>query len=184
MPDIGWEPLGHDLGGWHGEESGAAVSVVEKSDRVPDRDESSERAATVVWTSLIDEPLDVAEHEALVAANTAGALVSFVGIVRNHDRGREVARLEYSAHPSAADILAEIAQDVAASAPVDCRLAVSHRVGRLEIGHVALACAVSAGHRRVAFDVCSELVEAVKRRLPVWKFQVFNDGTDEWVGSL
>jgi len=162
---------------------GVGVSVVEKSDRVSDRDELGEGAATVVWTSLVDEPLDVLEHEARVTADTAGALVSFVGIVRNHDRGLEVARLEYSAHPSAADLLAEIARDVAASAPGDCRLAVSHRVGRLEIGDVALACAVSAGHRGAAFDLCSELVEAVKRRLPVWKFQVFNDGTDEWVGS-
>lgn len=160
------------------------MSVVEKSGRVPDRDESAERAATVVRTLLTDGRLDAAEHEALVTANAAGALVSFVGIVRDHDRGRDVARLEYSAHPNAADLLAEIARDVAASAPDDCRLAVSHRVGRLEIGDVALACAVSAGHRRAAFDVCSELVEAVKRRLPVWKFQVFDDGTDEWVGSL
>ena len=160
------------------------MSVIEKSDRVPEGNDSGERAATVVWTSVVDEPLDVGEHEALVTANTAGALVSFVGIVRNHDRGRQVGCLQYSAHPSAADMLAEIAQDVAASAPSGCRLAVSHRVGRLEIGEVALACAVSAGHRRAAFEVCSELVEAVKQRLPVWKFQVFSDGTDEWVGSL
>jgi len=159
------------------------VSVVERADRVPGGDDSGECAATVVWTSLIDELLDIAHHEALVTADTAGALVSFVGVVRKNDRGRGVARLEYSAHPNAGDILAEIAQDVAASAPVGCRLAVSHRVGRLEIGDVALACAVSAGHRRAAFDVCSELVEAVKQRLPVWKFQVFDDGTDEWVGS-
>jgi molybdopterin synthase catalytic subunit len=183
MPDTAWKPLGHDLGGGRDEESGAAVSVVERADRVPDGGDAGERTGTVVWTSLIDAPLDIAHHEALVTADTAGAVVSFVGVVRNHDRGRGVARLEYSAHPSAAQILAEIAQDVASSAQIGCRLAVSHRVGRLEIGDLALACAVSAGHRRAAFDVCSALVEVVKQRLPVWKFQVFDDGTDEWVGS-
>lgn len=160
------------------------MSVIERPDRVPDGNEPSECTATVVWTSVNEERLDITEHEALVVANSAGAVVSFVGMVRNHDQGRDVRRLEYSAHPSAADILAEIAEDVAGSASVPCRLAVSHRVGRLEIGDVALACAVSAGHRRAAFEVCSELVEAVKRRLPVWKFQVLTDGTDEWVGSL
>jgi molybdopterin synthase catalytic subunit len=62
-------------------------------------------------------------------------------------------------------------------------IAVSHRVGRLAIGDVALACAVSADHRQEAFATCSELVEEVKRLLPVWKHQAFTDGTDEWVNS-
>jgi molybdopterin synthase catalytic subunit len=60
-------------------------------------------------------------------------------------------------------------------------LAVSHRIGPLEIGDVALACAVAAEHRREAFAACSDLVDDVKARLPIWKHQVFTDGTDEWV---
>jgi molybdopterin synthase catalytic subunit len=60
---------------------------------------------------------------------------------------------------------------------------VTHRYGLLGIGDVALAAAVSAAHRREAFDACAELVDEVKRRLPVWKRQVFADGADEWVGS-
>lgn len=62
-------------------------------------------------------------------------------------------------------------------------VAVEHRLGRLEIGDVALACAVAAEHRQQAFAACAELVEEVKRRLPVWKHQIFADGTDEWVNS-
>ncbi|MEP6559920.1 MAG: molybdenum cofactor biosynthesis protein MoaE, partial [Nakamurella sp.] len=62
-------------------------------------------------------------------------------------------------------------------------VAVSHRVGLLRVGDAALAAAVSAAHRREAFDACSDLVDEVKRRLPVWKRQVFLDGSDEWVGT-
>jgi molybdopterin synthase catalytic subunit len=62
-------------------------------------------------------------------------------------------------------------------------VAVSHRVGKLAIGEVALACAVAADHRREAFATCSELVEEIKRMLPVWKHQSFADGGDEWVNS-
>jgi molybdopterin synthase catalytic subunit len=60
-------------------------------------------------------------------------------------------------------------------------VAVSHRVGALAIGDVALACAVAGEHRREAFDACSELVDEVKRQLPVWKRQEFSDGSEEWV---
>jgi molybdopterin synthase catalytic subunit len=60
---------------------------------------------------------------------------------------------------------------------------VSHRIGPLGIGDVALACAVAADHRGEAFTTCAELVDEIKRRLPVWKHQEFADGTDEWVNS-
>lgn len=129
------------------------------------------------------EPLDVAEHAALVDQAAAGAVVTFAGVVRDHDGGRPVLGLEYSAHPSAAQIVTEVAAAVAARVPGVRALAVSHRVGRLGIGEVALACAVAADHRREAFEACAELVEQVKRALPVWKHQVFADGTDEWVNS-
>ena len=76
-----------------------------------------------------------------------------------------------------------MAADVAGRARGVRAIAVSHRVGRLAIGEVALACAVAADHRREAFETCAELVEEVKRLLPVWKHQAFADGTDEWVGS-
>ncbi|GEL20495.1 molybdenum cofactor biosynthesis protein MoaE [Pseudonocardia asaccharolytica] len=145
---------------------------------------SDTRAGIAVLRAAVGEqPLDVEEHARLVGDSAAGAVVSFAGVVRNHDGGRSVRHLEYSAHPTAQKVVAEVAGDVAGRAHGVRALAVSHRVGRLEIGDVALACAVAADHRKEAFEVCAELVEEVKRRLPVWKHQVFTDGSDEWVNS-
>jgi molybdopterin synthase catalytic subunit len=139
--------------------------------------------AAVLRAAVGEAPLDVAEHAALVDRAAAGAVVTFAGVVRDHDGGRSVQGLEYSAHPSAEKVVAEVAAGIAARARGVRAIAVSHRVGRLAIGDVALACAVAADHRREAFETCAELVEEVKRLLPVWKHQVFTDGTDEWVGS-
>jgi len=130
--------------------------------------------------SVTTDPLDVAKHEAAVADKAAGAVVSFAGVVRDHDGGRGVVELEYEGHPSAADVLAEVAAEIAAD-PAVRGLAVSHRVGRLEIGDEALAAAVSTAHRAEAFALCARLVDEVKARLPVWKRQVFTDGEEEWV---
>jgi molybdopterin synthase catalytic subunit len=136
----------------------------------------------VVRTALATEPLSVTEHEDAVAHPSAGAVVSFAGVVRDHDGGRGVVHLVYEAHPSAAAVLAEVAAEIAKD-PAVHRLAVSHRVGELAIGDVALAAAVSTAHRADAFAVCARLVDEVKARLPVWKHQHFTDGTDEWVNS-
>lgn len=139
--------------------------------------------AAVLRAAVGEEPLDVAEHAALVEQAAAGAVVTFAGVVRDHDGGRSVRGLDYSAHPTAEKVVAQVAADVAARASGVRAVAVSHRVGRLAIGDVALACAVAAEHRREAFETCAELVDEVKRLLPVWKHQGFTDGTDEWVGS-
>jgi molybdopterin synthase catalytic subunit len=136
----------------------------------------------VILSRVTDETLDVAAHVAAVADPMAGASVSFSGVVRDHDGGRSVTELEYHEHPTAAAAVAEVAADIARRDGV-IAVAVSHRVGLLRVGDVALAAAVSAAHRREAFDACSDLVDEVKRRLPVWKRQVFDDGSDEWVGS-
>jgi molybdopterin synthase catalytic subunit len=137
-----------------------------------------EGATTTV--AVTTEPLDVAAHERLVARAVAGAVVSFAGVVRDHDDGRGVLELEYEGHPSAARILAEVAAEIAAD-PAVYAVAVSHRIGRLEIGEVALAAAVSTAHRAAAFAACARLVDEVKARLPIWKRQVFADGSEEWV---
>lgn len=139
--------------------------------------------AAVLRAEVGKTPLDVAEHAALVDHAAAGAVVTFAGVVRDHDGGRAVRGLEYSAHPTAEKIVAQVAADVAARATGVRAIAVSHRIGPLGIGDVALACAVAADHRREAFAACAELVDEVKRLLPVWKHQLFADGTDEWVGS-
>lgn len=125
-------------------------------------------------------PLDVGAHEKAVADASSGATVVFTGAVRDIDDGRNVVELEYEAYPGAETVLREIAARFAAEPAVQA-LAVSHRVGRLTIGEVAIVAAVSTAHRGAAFDVCSRLVDEVKHRLPVWKRQLFADGTDEWV---
>jgi molybdopterin synthase catalytic subunit len=131
-------------------------------------------------SAVTDRPLDVSAHERAVAHPAAGAVVSFCGVVRDHDGGRGVVELEYEAHPSAGDVLAEIVAEFAAE-PAVYAVAVSHRVGKLEIGDVALAAAISTAHRAEAFALCARLVDEVKDRLPIWKRQVFTDGQEEWV---
>ena len=134
----------------------------------------------VTWCAVVDEPLDPAAHERAVADERAGAVVSFQGVVRDHDHGRGVTLLEYEGHPGAAAVLAEVAAEIAAD-PAVYAVAVSHRVGMLKIGDVALVAAVSTAHRAAAFAACARLVDEAKARLPIWKRQVFADGTDEWV---
>lgn len=139
--------------------------------------------AEVVRAEVTTDPITLVEHEGLVQHASAGAVVGFCGVVRDHDAGRSVAALDYSAHPTAGAVVARVAAEVAASAQGVRAIAVTHRVGPLRIGDAALVCAVSADHRQAAFATCARLVEEVKAQLPVWKRQVFADGTDEWVGS-
>ncbi len=136
----------------------------------------------IVRSALSTSALSVTEHESLVAHPAAGAVVSFAGVVRDHDGGRGVARLIYEAHPSAESVLAEVAAEIAKD-PAVYGVAVSHRIGELTVGDVALAAAVATAHRGEAFAICARLVDTVKARLPVWKHQHFSDGTDEWVNS-
>ena len=139
--------------------------------------------ALVLRAALSTDPILLSEHEELVRHRAAGAVVGFAGAVRDHDGGREVLRLEYSAHPSAGQVLADVVAHVADQSHGVRAVAASHRVGVLQIGEAALVAAVAADQRRAAFDTCAELVEAIKAQLPVWKHQLFADGTDEWVGS-
>lgn len=138
------------------------------------------RVARAVVT---EEPLSVEEHARLVEDDAAGAVVTFSGVVRDHDGGKGVRDLTYEGHPSAGQVIADVVADLSARWAGVRAVAVSHRVGALTIGDVALACAVAAEHRGQAFSACSELVDEVKARLPVWKHQHFTDGTDEWVNS-
>jgi molybdopterin synthase catalytic subunit len=135
---------------------------------------------TVILAEVRDLPLDLAAHEKAVAEARAGAVVSFQGVVRDHDQGRGVTLLEYEGHPSAEAVLREVAAEIAADPDVYA-VAVSHRIGTLAIGDVALVAAVSTAHRAAAFAACARLVDEVKARLPIWKRQVFADGTEEWV---
>lgn len=137
----------------------------------------------VVRAAMTDVPISLAEHEDLVSHQSAGAIVGFVGVIRDHDGGRRVVRLEYSAHPSAAQVLADVVAEVAQGSSGVRAVAASHRIGALHIGEAALVAAVAADHRQAAFSTCARLVDTIKARLPVWKHQFFDDGTEEWVGS-
>lgn len=127
-----------------------------------------------------EEPLDAQAIERLVSDDRAGAVVVFSGNVRDHDHGRSVATLTYEGHPSAQAVLADVAQEIADRFDL-VALAVAHRVGPIAMGEAALVAAVATAHRGEAFAACQALVDLTKEKLPVWKHQVFTDGTDEWV---
>lgn len=135
--------------------------------------------AVIVCSGVTTRPVSATELARQVSCAAAGAVVTFEGVVRDHDGGRGVRGITYSAHPMAADVMTQIAADVAAH-PGLRALGVVHRVGDLVVGDTALAVAVSADHRAEAFAAASALVEQVKARLPVWKHQLFADGTAEW----
>ena len=160
----------------------------------------TESAFEVVHAVLSAEPISVEQAIAAVESDTAGAVVSFSGVVRNHDGGKPVQRLSYSAHPTAhqvlADVVAQLVAEQSAAGAASAagasgagrpgksvRIWAAHRTGPLEIGDPALVCAVSAAHRGQAFAVCSELVDRIKEQVPIWKEQFFTDGTVEWVGA-
>ncbi len=129
-----------------------------------------------------DHPLSVDEVRNAVADPAAGGEAVFVGAVRDHDDGKEVAALGYSAHPSALDRLWQVAHRVVAEHPV-IGLAAVHRVGDLAVGDLAVVVAVSCAHRGDAFDACRALIDDLKASVPIWKHQQFRDGGEEWVGT-
>ncbi len=126
------------------------------------------------------EPIDEAAVRAAVEADTSGAVVMFLGVVRNHDGGRGVLALDYQAHPEAERFLAECVRRIADDTGL--AVAAAHRVGELHVGDVALVAAASAPHRAEAFDACERLVDLIKQQVPIWKRQHFTDGVSEWVG--
>lgn len=133
-----------------------------------------------VHSSITAEPIDAEAIEGFVTAAEQGALVTFRGIVRNHDNGLAVTALEYQAHPDAERFLEECCQTVAAATGL--AVAAAHRVGHLEVGEVALVASVAAPHRAEAFAACERLVDLIKASVPIWKRQHLADGATEWVG--
>ncbi|MGH3505424.1 MAG: molybdenum cofactor biosynthesis protein MoaE [Nocardioidaceae bacterium] len=131
---------------------------------------------------ISDAPLDVGQMYDAVTAASAGGVAVFVGTVRETDDGRPVRTLGYSAHPSAVDVLHGVVQEVVDAHDVVAVAAV-HRVGDLVVGDIAVVVALSCAHRGDAFVACRALIDAIKSRVPIWKHQVFADGTEEWVGT-
>ncbi|MGU3410481.1 molybdenum cofactor biosynthesis protein MoaE [Microbacterium sp. M1A1_1b] len=140
-------------------------------------------ADRVALADVVDVPITVEQVSDVVASDQDGAVVTFAGVVRDHDGGKGVTALGYERHPSAGQVIAEVARSIADEHP-GVRIAVLHRVGDLVVGDVALAAAVSSPHRAQAFAACAALIDLVKERTPIWKHQRFTDGSDEWVASL
>jgi len=137
-------------------------------------------AGTAVLAILSETPLDETLIENFVLSDQNGALVTFRGIVRDHDRGQLVRALDYTAHPDALRFLREACEQVATDTGL--RVAAAHRTGALAIGDVALVAAVASPHRAEAFAATQALVDLIKQTVPIWKRQHIEGGTNEWVG--
>ena len=127
------------------------------------------------------EPLSLDELVTAVSHPSAGGLVTFLGAVRDENEGRRVTLLEYEAYGTMAEaelgrILAEIPEKIPG-----VRVAATHRIGALQVGDAAVACAASAAHRGEAFKACRMLIDEIKARLPIWKREHGPDGP-YWVG--
>lgn len=127
------------------------------------------------------DPIDVAALLASVPSPSDGAVLLFVGVVRDENDGRGVASLEYEAYAEMAERkMREIADEARARWPVG-DVALVHRVGRLEIGEASVAIAVASPHRAEAYEASRYLIEQLKRRVPVWKREGYVEGETRWV---
>jgi molybdopterin synthase catalytic subunit len=129
---------------------------------------------------ITHEPLDPAPLVAAVRQDDSGAVTLFYGVVRNENLGRAVQYLEYDAYPEMAiKKMREVADEVRARFPVT-GIGVLHRIGRLEIGETSLLVAVSSGHRKESFEACHYAVDRIKQIVPIWKKEVWEDGS-AWI---
>ncbi len=130
---------------------------------------------------ITSDEIELGDVIRAVEAGDAGAIVHFLGVVRNNTEGREVSYLEYEAYPPMAEKkMAEIAEEIHEKWGLD-RIAMIHRVGRLEIGEVSVAVAVASPHRKEAFEACHYAMNRLKQIVPIWKREVWADGEEEWV---
>lgn len=143
---------------------------------------TAQPAEVIRLLAIRETALSVDEVLAAVAIPGAGGTAVFVGTVRDHDGGRSVVRLGYSAHGSAEAVLRSVAEKIVSDFPV-LGLAAVHRVGDLGIGEPAVVVAVACPHRAEAFAACRRLIDDLKETVPIWKHQIFADGTQEWVGA-
>ncbi|MBX3089937.1 MAG: molybdenum cofactor biosynthesis protein MoaE [Cryobacterium sp.] len=141
---------------------------------------SGTKGLPVTFAIITDQPIETGPIDAAVQSRSSGAVVTFNGVVRDHDGGRDIRSLDYKSHPDAEKILRECCETVAAETGL--LVAAAHRVGHLEIGDVALYAAVSSAHRGEAFEACKLLVDRIKSTVPIWKKQHFQNGESEWVG--
>jgi MoaE-MoaD fusion protein len=130
---------------------------------------------------LTDQPIDTSSVAAEVSDPRAGAIATFLGTTRVESRGRTVHYLDYEAYGGMAEkVMAELANGLKAKHDL-CAVAITHRIGRVEIGEVSVAIAVSAPHRAAALAACAEAIDTLKETVPLWKKEVY-EGGEEWIG--
>jgi molybdopterin synthase catalytic subunit/molybdopterin converting factor small subunit len=130
---------------------------------------------------VTEEPLSLETVVSEVADERSGAIASFVGTVRRESRDRTVVYLEYEAYPEMAeDVMMQLAAELEQRYDL-CKVAIHHRVGRVEIGEASVAIAVSAPHRQDALAACKDAIDTLKQTVPLWKKEVY-EGGEEWIG--
>ncbi len=132
--------------------------------------------------NVISEPIPIESLVKEVMSPSCGAVVTFIGMVRDHSEGKEVVGLEYEAYEEM--VLNEfnsIGGEVSEKWP-DVRLLIWHRVGKLEIGDISVLIAAAAPHRAEAFEACRYAIEELKKRAPIWKRELFREDESRWVG--
>ena len=131
---------------------------------------------------VTEKALNLQELVAFVGDPEAGAVATFIGTARNHNEGRKVISLEYEAYSEMAEKeLAQLGQKAQKQWKL-CRLAIVHRIGPVQIGEASVMIAVSAAHRQDAFAACRFAIEEIKKRVPIWKKEVF-EGGEVWLGT-
>lgn len=135
-----------------------------------------------IWVQISSEPLDVSSFADYASDDGAGAEVVFVGTVRNKTRGKEVLRLEFEAYEKMAVSELNKIASIAIERWGLNKIAIGHRVGVLGIGEVPVVIAVCSAHRKVAFEACEFCIDELKKTVPIWKKEIFEDG-EEWVTS-
>jgi len=138
-------------------------------------------SSAVREASTSSSPLSVDRLLKLVSDPMVGGIALFIGVVRNRDEGAGVVSLDYTEHPSAAEVLARCARQAAERYDI-VSLAVEHRIGHLVVGDLAVVVAVGAVHRAEALQACAYLIDTLKAEVPIWKEQLFESGAAQWVG--
>lgn len=156
------------------------TNIKNEANTVNNTTAQQQHTAAPLLARVTDCPIDEAAVRRAVEADDCGAVTIFLGVIRNHDGGESVSALDYSAHPEAERILAEIV--TAEQSRTGLRLAAWHRIGELGVGDSALVAAAAAAHRREAFAAIETLVERIKAEVPIWKRQHYTTGASAWVG--
>jgi molybdopterin synthase catalytic subunit len=137
----------------------------------------------MIHVALVRQPIDVAGLTSLVASAAAGAITSFLGVVRDVNAGRAVTGIEYSAYEEMAQREMQAIAHEAAARFDNASIALQHRLGELALGDVSVAIVAAHAHRAPALNACRYVIEQLKLRVPIWKREHYTDGSRAWVDN-